>query len=224
MITLNLNMVELMGYVASFLVFSTFYMKTMIPLRCVALASNLAFITYSYMAGLYPILLLHSLLLPLNLWRLYQMYKLLVRVRAASTMNYSIETLLPLVTLAQFKKSETLFQKGEEANKLYYLISGSIYFPEVQSHAAPGEFIGEIGIFSAQKRRTATAVAACDSNLLTLSDQKVIELVYQNPEFVLHLAQVIIQHLMHEDEPRSTEETKALDFAENIFRDEALPI
>ncbi|MEZ4705553.1 MAG: cyclic nucleotide-binding domain-containing protein [Caldilineaceae bacterium] len=220
----NLNIIELTGYLASFLVFSTFYMKTMLPLRCVAIASNIAFITYAAMAGLYPILVLHSLLLPLNLWRLYQMHKLLLRVRAASSMNYSIDSLLPFMTLVQFKKAETLFQQGAAANKLYYLMSGSIHFPEVQKAAAPGEFIGEIGIFSAQKRRTATAVAACDSTLLTISDQKVIELVYQNPEFVLHLAQVIIRHLIHEDEPKPHQATEAPVWAGSSPRGQALLI
>ena len=64
----SLNWVELVGYLASLLVFSTFYMKTMIPLRCVAIASNVAFLTYGYFAGLYPVFLLHVVLLPLNLF------------------------------------------------------------------------------------------------------------------------------------------------------------
>ena len=33
---------ELVGYLASALVFATFYMKTMMPLRAVAIASNVA--------------------------------------------------------------------------------------------------------------------------------------------------------------------------------------
>ena len=37
---------ELVGYLASALVFATFYMKTMMPLRAVAIASNVAFISY----------------------------------------------------------------------------------------------------------------------------------------------------------------------------------
>ena len=60
----SLNPVELIGYLASLLVFSTFYMKTMIPLRSVAIASNVAFITYGYLAGIYPVFFLHMVLLP----------------------------------------------------------------------------------------------------------------------------------------------------------------
>ena len=42
---------ELVGYLASALVFATFYMKTMMPLRAVAIASNVAFISYGYVGG-----------------------------------------------------------------------------------------------------------------------------------------------------------------------------
>jgi CRP/FNR family transcriptional regulator, cyclic AMP receptor protein len=178
-----LNIVELSGYLASLLVFSTFYMKTMMPLRSVAIASNVAFITYGYLAGLYPVLLLHVVLLPLNTWRLYQMRTLLARVRQASKGDYSIESLLPFMTKAKVNQGEMLFRKGDVADKLYYLVSGSIRFPEIEATAVPGDLIGEIGVFSPWKARTASAVAKSDSMLLVLSDQKVLELYYQNPEF-----------------------------------------
>jgi len=194
----GLNVVELTGYLASLLVFSTFYMKTMIPLRSVAIASNVAFITYGYMAGLYPVFLLHVVLLPLNVWRLYQMRKLIARVRQASKGTYSIEAMLPFMIKATLKKGDVLFRQGETADKLYYLVSGSIRFPEIEATAEPGGIIGEIGVFSALKERTASAVAESDSMLLVLSNQKVLELYYQNPEFGIYLVQMIIQHLMHQ--------------------------
>jgi hypothetical protein len=60
------------GYVASGLVLAAFYMKDMIPLRLVALASNLAFIVYGLALHLPPIWLLHALLVPLNACRLVE--------------------------------------------------------------------------------------------------------------------------------------------------------
>jgi hypothetical protein len=44
--------VEGLGYLASLLVFSTFYMKTMLPLRGVAIASNIAFMAYGLTGGI----------------------------------------------------------------------------------------------------------------------------------------------------------------------------
>ncbi len=194
----HLDPIELIGYLASVLVFSTFYMKTMIPLRSVAIASNVAFITYGYLAGLYPVFFLHVVLLPLNLWRLYQMRKLLARVRQASKGEYSIEAMMPFMTKIDCKKADVIFRQGEAADKLYYLVSGSIRFPEIEATAVAGDIIGEVGVFSPCKTRTASAVVESDAMLLTLSDQKVLELYYQNPEFGIFIVRMIIQRFMHQ--------------------------
>ena len=62
--------VDALGYVGSSLVLATFTAKSMVALRALAIGSNLAFIAYSFSAALWPILLLHSIMLPLNLMRL----------------------------------------------------------------------------------------------------------------------------------------------------------
>ena len=69
----QVSWVEVSGYVASMLVFWTFYMKTMIPLRIVGILGNVAFMTYGAGGHLYPVLILHAMLLPLNCVRLIQM-------------------------------------------------------------------------------------------------------------------------------------------------------
>lgn len=63
---------DLIGYVASALVLATFAMKDMRRLRAIAILSNLAFIAYGALFALLPVLGLHLILLPLNLWRLFQ--------------------------------------------------------------------------------------------------------------------------------------------------------
>ncbi len=63
---------EPVGYLASLLVLATFWMRGMVPLRAVAIASNLAFIAYAALVGIDPVLLLHALLLPTNVYRLAQ--------------------------------------------------------------------------------------------------------------------------------------------------------
>jgi len=60
------------GYLAAGLVFVAFGMKEMVPLRIIAICSNLAFIAYGIGLDLPPIWLLHAGLLPLNGWRLWQ--------------------------------------------------------------------------------------------------------------------------------------------------------
>lgn len=63
---------DALGYLASALVLATFSMRDMVALRVLAIASNLAFIGYAALAGIAPVLLLHALLLPMNVYRLSQ--------------------------------------------------------------------------------------------------------------------------------------------------------
>ena len=61
------------GYLASALVLCTFSVTCMRRLRLIGIASNLAFICYAIIAGMSPILILHCLLLPMNIYRLAQL-------------------------------------------------------------------------------------------------------------------------------------------------------
>jgi len=60
------------GYLASGLVLAAFCMKEIIPLRLVAVCSNVAFLIYGLALGLAPVWLLYAILLPINCWRLWQ--------------------------------------------------------------------------------------------------------------------------------------------------------
>ena len=62
--------VDLAGYIASSLVFLTFYMRGMTALRLVALCSNVAFLVYAGALHLLPIVILHGALIPVNVCRL----------------------------------------------------------------------------------------------------------------------------------------------------------
>ncbi len=60
------------GYLASGLVATAFCMKDILRLRIVALLSNAAFLTYGLGLDLVPVWLLHAILLPVNLWHLWE--------------------------------------------------------------------------------------------------------------------------------------------------------
>jgi hypothetical protein len=69
----NLSVIDGVGFAAAGLVLATFCMGSMNALRWVAIASNVAFIAYGYLGHLAPVLLLHALLLPVNIYRLAQL-------------------------------------------------------------------------------------------------------------------------------------------------------
>jgi CRP/FNR family cyclic AMP-dependent transcriptional regulator len=61
-----------LGFVAARLVLATSCMRQLVPLRTLAILSNLAFMIYGYWGRLEPVLLLHLTLLPVNAYRLRQ--------------------------------------------------------------------------------------------------------------------------------------------------------
>ena len=67
-----LKLQNMLGILASFLVLCTFAMTSMRTLRVTAICSNVCFMSYAWLSKLWPILVLHSMLLPLNLLRLAQ--------------------------------------------------------------------------------------------------------------------------------------------------------
>ena len=64
---------DLLGFAAAGLVLLTFYVRSGSAMRAVAITSNLLFIAYAGTQGLLPVLVLHALLLPLNVWRLCEL-------------------------------------------------------------------------------------------------------------------------------------------------------
>jgi hypothetical protein len=69
----DLSVIDGVGFAAAGLVLATFCMRSMNALRWVAIVSNVAFIAYAYLGHLAPVLLLHALLLPVNIYRLTQL-------------------------------------------------------------------------------------------------------------------------------------------------------
>lgn len=66
---------DIVGYLASTMVFLTFLTKDMRHLRVLAIISNVAFLTYGYLDWLPPVFCLHLILLPLNTFRLHEMLR-----------------------------------------------------------------------------------------------------------------------------------------------------
>src|SRR5687768_16999673 len=118
-------------------------MKTMLPLRVVAILSNVAFIAYAIGGHLYPVLILHLVLLPLNCIRLRHMRALVSEIHEASHTELAPESLFPLMTRRMMKKGDVLFEKGDLAKEMYLALSGSIRLTRVVVLLGPGSLIGE---------------------------------------------------------------------------------
>jgi hypothetical protein len=67
-----MSWIDCIGFCASFAVLASFCMTTIVPLRAFALASNILFGIYGLLAHIYPVVLLHMILLPINFAKLYR--------------------------------------------------------------------------------------------------------------------------------------------------------
>ncbi len=190
-----MNPAEVVGYVASGLVLATFAMRTMIPLRLLGIASNVAFITYGYVEGLEPVLILHAILLPLNIYRLAEMIRLVREVEGAGRDPSSLAWLLPFMRPASLAAGAVLFRKGEPADVMYLLTEGRIRLEEFGVEIEAGEIVGEIGVFTSEGARTATAVCTADCRLQHVARERVHELVFQNPRLAFYLVGLIAGRL-----------------------------
>jgi hypothetical protein len=68
-----MSWIDLVGYLAALTVLATFCMDTIVPLRAVAVVSNVLFIVYGLGEHLYPVFLLHAVLLPVNILKIAQL-------------------------------------------------------------------------------------------------------------------------------------------------------
>ena len=191
-----MNWIEAAGYLASALVLATFCMKTMIPLRCAAICSNVAFIVYGFYDNVYPVLILHGILLPLNIWRAIQMLRLIRRVETASKGDLSMEWLRPFMKEAQWNAGEVIFNRGDHADRLYMIITGDIHLEQIDHTIRAGDLFGEIGLFSADHKRTQTARALTDVDLLWISEGELAQICYQNPGIAFYFLKLTTNRLL----------------------------
>ena len=201
-----MNWIELLGYAASAAVLATFCMSTMMPLRVLALVSNVLFMAYGYADHLYPVLILHALLFPVNALRLLQLRRLVTDMRRAPRDDLVVQTLLPFMAQRKFAAGETLVRKGEVADKLYYLVDGELEIMDYQKPLLPGAVVGEIGVFAPSQRRSATIICRTDCSVRELTESKAKQLYFQDRSFSFAVLQLIIARLIENNEQlRQTE-------------------
>jgi hypothetical protein len=195
--SLEFDWIELAGYVACALVFLTFYMRTMIPLRVVGILSNVAFMTYGLAAQVYPVFVLHAILLPMNCVRLVQMRALIRKVHdAAHRDDVSMEWLVPFMQRRSAARGAVLFRRGDPADELFVVLGGSIRLVDVAVTLGPGSVLGEIGIFAPNHQRMDTAICESDVDLAVIANEKVLELYHQNPKLGMYLIRLVVKRLL----------------------------
>ena len=184
------------GIAVALIVVSTF-VRTIIPLRWLAVGSNAGFIFYGLLHPSLLMLALHLTLLPINLVRVAQMTRLTRRVASAvASKNDDWGLWLrPYMRTRQLKAGEVLFRKGDTADQLYLLAEGRMELAEIGVVMEPGRVFGEIAFFAPDRRRTRTARCITPCTVLSIDEATFKELYYQNPDFGFEVVRLVAGRL-----------------------------
>jgi CRP/FNR family transcriptional regulator, cyclic AMP receptor protein len=172
------------------------FVKTMIPLRWLAIGSNFGFVAYGALHPSIPMLLLHAALVPINLYRLGQMVRLTRRVRAVAGSSDLLGVWLrPYMRSARLGDGTVLFRKDDLGDRMYLLAEGQIEFVEIGQRVQAGEIFGEIAFFAPDRRRRLTARCAGPCTVLSIDESTLKQLYYQNPAFGFKLIGLVAGRL-----------------------------
>jgi hypothetical protein len=191
-----MNFTVILGFIAGALYVASHYMKTMVPLRICEIVSNLLFVVYGFLYPSYPTFVLYGILIPLNSLRLYEMLQLIKKVRTSSQVDLSMDWLKPFMHKRSYRKGDILFNKGDHADELFYVVSGSCRVQELNLQLSPGQIIGELGFLTTDHRRTQTIECIEDVEVLAITYDKVSELYFQNPTFGFYFLRLTSKRLL----------------------------
>jgi len=119
---------------------------------------------------------------------------------AAVSLRASMDTV-------KIAKGSILFKEGDDGEHVYIIIDGKLKLgtssgdgrENLLSILGPGEMFGELSLFDPGPR-TSTATAVTDAKLLSLSHEKVIPWLRENPEVSLQLLTRLSQRLRRTNE------------------------
>src|SRR5919199_583199 len=125
------GLMDVVGYVGAALTLVGASRKTMISLRAFAIGSNVCSLVFAAANGIWPSLLVASILLPFNIVRLVEMRRLVRRVEEAAKGDLSLEWLRPFMDRSRHPAGAILFHKGDASDRMYFTLSGTLRLVEI---------------------------------------------------------------------------------------------
>jgi CRP-like cAMP-binding protein len=194
----SINLANMLALFGAIFVVATVLMRTIVPLRVSAIISNVFFISYAVLSDSIATFFIYVLLLPINIVRLRQMFKLVKKARASVKDDLSMDWLKPFMTRRKYGKNDLLFRKGEPANEMFFVVTGTFLAKEIGVELTAGRMLGELGFLSPGNRRTQTVVCIETGEMLTISYEKLLELYFQNPQFGYYFLRLSSERLLRD--------------------------
>jgi CRP/FNR family transcriptional regulator, cyclic AMP receptor protein len=194
------------GALAAILIVVSAFVKTIIPLRWLAVGSNVGFVLYGALHPAWLVLALHLTLLPVNVFRAIEMVRLTRRVVDSSSTGDAADVWLrPYMRRVLYKQGEVIFHKGDTADHLYYLAQGRIEFVEAGHTISEGRIFGEIAFFAPDRKRTSTGKCLTACTILRIDETTFKQLYFQNPDFGFEVVRLIAGRLTRDVQRLETE-------------------
>ena len=141
-----------LGFIGAVLMVTSYLMKSMMPLRIVALAANVFLVAYAVINHSWPTMALYLAMIPINIKKVREIRSLVAAMATARADTPLSEWLLPHMTRRQATAGEALWKKGDVATEMVYVHSGELQLLEHGTTLGPGALVGEIGRASCRER------------------------------------------------------------------------
>jgi CRP/FNR family transcriptional regulator, cyclic AMP receptor protein len=111
--------------------------------------------------------------------------------------------LIPLLKPVDKKPGDILFHEGEIGNSVYFVGQGRVKFTfrhftgefDTFEEIGPGQFFGEVGVFTAMRERTATAEVIQPLQAYELSRDDLLHFLQEHTDATLHLVAGMAERL-----------------------------
>jgi len=194
----ELSIGNIVGFIGAVLMVASYLMKSMLPLRIVALAACVFFFAYGWTKAAWPTLFLYALLIPINIKKALHVHQLVKAIQRAKGDTPVAEWLLPHMTKKKVAAGTKLWSQGDVAKEMLYVESGMVRLVEHGELLGPGSLIGEIGVLSPDNRRTLGVTCETDCTLYSLSAEQMAALYYENPKLGFHVMRLVVHRLTHD--------------------------
>lgn len=187
---------EVIGYSGALFTLLAYSMRNMRLLRILGLCANVSFLCYGLLSEVWPMAVLHGVLLPLNIVRLLEIERTARRLRRVRGLENPLDVLRPFLKPRDVGKGTVLFRQGDAPNQVFFLETGSVYLPEIDEILPAGTLFGEMAYFGQIKARTATAICQEDCTIMEIDDAIFLKLFNQHPEFGFYVIRLMAGRLL----------------------------
>lgn len=156
---MTISYTEVLGFIAAGLVLISFSMRTIVPLRGVAIVSNVAFFGYGVAIESWPVLLLHAALFPINAVRLHEALQARRRKPELDRINCHWRRIFARAPVRRLNAGDVVFRRGDEDPHVYFLVQGHVDTPDLGRQYSAGAVFGLTSALLNNGRRVCTARA-----------------------------------------------------------------